>query len=142
MFLLTIVLYYNSSVKQREDNMRTIFIHLSDIHLRSNDKNIINVDSMFGNLKNKISKSEVVFLLFTGDFSNNAEINQFDSFKFLFEDIINYLRSANDNIKIIPLLVPGNHDINLSSEKKKGYIFIKIKNSRKRSWMLYQTKIY
>lgn len=93
--------------------MGQLIIHLSDIHIKSN--NVIDTTPFLSAIKNHINKNTSdIFICFTGDMTSTSSIDQFSSFN-------SFISSLRDNIKkmsqaiVYVLIVPGNHDIHLNN---------------------------
>ena len=102
--------------------MKTLFIHLSDLHLTKENSNRINVDTIVENLRDKIEKANHIFLLFTGDFTSEANLVEFNLFESLLDDLKQKISQISLSAEIKVLLTPGNHDLDLSGEENEGYL--------------------
>lgn len=90
--------------------MKTLFIHLSDLHLKNNEYFDVGVAEGFAKSLNGI-KCEKVTILFTGDLVNSGTNKEMESF----ERLISYISSSLKNVtghKPNIICVPGNHDRN------------------------------
>lgn len=103
--------------------MKKLFIHLSDIHIIDEKSIPIDANIFTYNLKDKVLASDTIFIIFSGDFTRWCGLNQLQCFESFFDSIIASLKKIKSDIKVIPIIVPGNHDIDLSEEKTRGYIF-------------------
>lgn len=102
--------------------MKVLFIHLSDLHLSADISQFINADSMADALESKVLESEKVFVLFTGDFTFTGSVQQLRLFDAFINGFIDSLSRYIDKENIHLIVVPGNHDINLSAENDTNYV--------------------
>lgn len=97
--------------------MKRVIIQLSDLHLRESDSknvNLLDVSDFFDFLSEKSYENiDELFILFTGDLTFNGFEKEFLLFDKFIEKVKAY---CGKKLSLSPkvLLVPGNHDINLS----------------------------
>ena len=97
--------------------MKTLFIHLSDLHLNENICTNVDAKSLARNMRDKIESSGNIFIIFTGDFVNRGnDTNEFVLFKTLLYDFVDEVTSLAPSSNVRTILVPGNHDLDLSDE--------------------------
>ena len=95
--------------------MKTLFIHFSDIHLNEPFNSEDAYDHLLDAVSPSLEKVDRVFLLFTGDMARKAkdeEICYFDDFISRFKNAVQ--EQTGRDVEL--LIVPGNHDIQLSDQ--------------------------
>lgn len=101
----------------REIIMKVALIQISDVHLRSINNRIDKKLDMFVNrLSHQLAKNEKVIFLLTGDIANSGKEVEFNVAKRFFGDIKSKLEDLSKNLDLSFELVPGNHDIDLSTK--------------------------
>ena len=100
--------------------MKTLIIHLSDLHLgkyseeHKIDNSNIDISKFLLIFKNDKNKYDNCFIVFSGDCTSSSKKRDFEDFDSLIQKIKNELYNLLlIDIKI--LIVPGNHDIDLKS---------------------------
>lgn len=101
--------------------MKTLFIHLSDLHIDDSKSGLLNQKNIIENITEKIRASNNIFVIFTGDFSNEGLDSQINLFKQIIDGFINEIKAISSDAFVQAIIVPGNHDVNLEKEKKNGY---------------------
>ena len=98
--------------------MKILFVHLSDIHMKAqfqvnSTKNTKLIEAIRSNFPNV----DRCVLICTGDITNKAHINEYRVASKFFGKILSELgKSIDDFINL--LIVPGNHDLDLSFEER------------------------
>ena len=93
--------------------MKTLFIHLSDIHLSEPFTNRHSYDRLIDSIESFVNKADLIFLLFTGDMARRARKEELE----YFSDFLSQTKKRIEAIhghKIKVFVVPGNHDIPLN----------------------------
>lgn len=94
--------------------MKTLLLHISDIHCKENDHRFNNkIDKVVEALR-QLEKFEKVLLIVSGDLTERASKNEFKLAKSLIGQLLSKLDKDFNCGYINTLLVPGNHDILLS----------------------------
>lgn len=96
--------------------MKTLILHLSDLHLNQPRGKIDTIP-----LVQACScgpKPDNVVLVFSGDFVNVPTEQNYAAFIALFADLKESLQEKLDQVNIETIMVPGNHDINLTKCKQ------------------------
>lgn len=90
-------------------------VHISDIHLKSNQENSIKkkVERLYDAISSEIYDLEEIFLLITGDIAFSGKEKEFDIGFDLISGIIENLEQKF-NKRINVLSIPGNHDCDFS----------------------------
>ncbi len=96
--------------------MKTLFVQLSDMHCTRNDRdNRIKIQKAVDALYS-LGKIDSAILIFTGDLTNSAKNEEFNVGKQLIGTFLSKLGKALNCGKIETIIVPGNHDIDLSND--------------------------
>lgn len=101
--------------------MKTLFVHLSDLHLNTKNRHKINVQTIVDSLRDKIEACSNVFIIFTGDFSDSGSVEELTNFKSLLSSIKSKIQDISSS-EVNVVLVPGNHDVDLTNENPKKYL--------------------
>ena len=101
-----------------EINMRILMIHISDLHVRSNDYfNQVKVDKIMTAINN-LDNVDSVILICTGDFANEAKKEEYIvANRFIGYFLHKLGEKYNKFVWFLP--VPGNHDISLNYVNEK-----------------------
>ena len=96
---------------------KTLFLHLSDIHVISNTP-VDKITSLIAKSIASHNNNELcrVFILFTGDMTREAEKDQFSVFNKFLSNVSNKIENEF-HIHPRVFVVPGNHDINIKGKK-------------------------
>lgn len=91
-------------------------IHLSDIHLISeNDKIVNKIDLIVNSIKNKCIDLELVVIVITGDIVFSGAESQYDIAYCMISDLIENLKKyIGKDVEV--LFAPGNHDCNFDND--------------------------
>jgi len=95
--------------------MKILFLHMSDMHINNkSDINIFCIQKMVDSVQ-VTGKFDHVIIVASGDIANSGQAEQYKFCWYLFGTLINKLKK-NYDIKSKPtvLVVPGNHDVDLS----------------------------
>lgn len=99
-----------------EKNMKTLFIHLSDFHI-TEKQNVKSIDlSLFEQAISKYKGFDEYYLVVTGDIAYSCKEKEYENAKEVLNIMIKCINSLYD-CKVKVLMVPGNHDIDLTNEK-------------------------
>lgn len=92
-------------------NMKILFLHLSDAHLRDNtDLRLININAIVNSLA-QIGEFDECALVFSGDITNSGEKNAYaNAGRFVGYIAKNISQKYIDGKIVQTLVVPGNHD--------------------------------
>lgn len=86
-------------------------VQLSDLHMRSNESNSINLkfDLLSRSLIRHLRQSERIILIFNGDAANRGTSEEFENAYYFLENLkLKILESSKASVEIF--MVPGNHD--------------------------------
>jgi len=98
--------------------MQALLIHLSDIHLKSSGNSISSkVEELIRSIQNYALVNDYLFLLLTGDIAYSGLDIEYTQAKIILERIRKHIEHYT-NKKIEVILIPGNHDCNLSVRDK------------------------
>lgn len=96
--------------------MKILFVQLSDMHCKSSDYgNTKKIEKAIDALKT-LGQIEGVILLFSGDLSNSAQTNEFKVGKQMLGIFLKKIWDDLNCHNVKTMIVPGNHDIDLSGE--------------------------
>lgn len=97
--------------------MKSLFIHLSDLHFdNSGNPNCLNIKPFLNSFSSS-SGFDNVFLIFTGDLTQGGSISELSGFKTIINRIISALRKQlSKPVELI--IVPGNHDIVITKDNQ------------------------
>lgn len=103
--------YHTDYLNRKERNMKILFLHLSDAHLRDNtDLRLININAIVNSLA-QIGDFDECALVFSGDIANSGDKNAYANAGRLIGYIAKDISRKYINGKFIQtLIVPGNHD--------------------------------
>ena len=112
--------------------MKNLFLVLSDIHMREDQKlNKLYIDNIF-NVLNSIDKVDNACVIVAGDLAFSGKRNEYRRVGNLFGLISNQIRKKLERDDIIPYyIVPGNHDIDYNGEARDREAVIDLHNSGK-----------
>lgn len=98
--------------------MKVLFLHISDIHLKSNGNSILSkTNKFFDSFKNKLDEVDQFVIVSSGDIAFSGEKNQYKVAQELIETIkLKVSEYSNHNPEFIS--VPGNHDCYFDAEKQ------------------------
>ncbi len=98
--------------------MKIAILHLSDFHLKKNDiikkekiEKIIDAMKVAG-------KIDEYIIVFSGDLTNSGQVDEYRNTRFVFKKLIEEVKSIPYERYVHILAVPGNHDIELSSDRR------------------------
>jgi len=90
--------------------MNLIILHLSDIHIRTNDDEILGRGDAIGRAVFKdLSMADGVVVLITGDIAYSGKRAEYELAKKLIDDVVTCIRSEKD-VPVHVLMCAGNHD--------------------------------
>jgi hypothetical protein len=90
--------------------MNLLILHLSDIHVRTTDDEILGRGDAIGRATFKdLPMVDGVVLLVTGDIAYSGKRTEYELAKKLFNDVVACIRSEK-NVPVHVLMCPGNHD--------------------------------
>ena len=92
--------------------MKTLFIHLSDIHLNEPFAFDKPYERLISSMKSQLDEADRVFLLFTGDMARKAKDEELCYFRDFMNCLIIEIREVFAG-EVNALVIPGNHDIRL-----------------------------
>ena len=100
--------------------MRLGIIHLSDFHIKGNER--------FSNVKiqkliestNVLGDIDQFAIVFSGDLAFSGEKKQYESARYIFGKLIQGLKDKTNNCFVNVFKVPGNHDLRLIQESRTG----------------------
>ena len=95
--------------------MRILFLHMSDIHITEDSRPILGekIQYMIKTL-NSIGSYDHCYIVISGDITMSATDKQYEIAKGLIKYIYKLLKEQQNSSKIKIVLVPGNHDVDLS----------------------------
>ena len=96
--------------------MSTTFLHLSDLHIRTNwpEQTGLVTDKLFKDLEEQCAKVSNLYLVFTGDYVFEAAVqSQYAHFREVFMRRLDSLGITKDR----RISVPGNHDVSREALK-------------------------
>lgn len=98
--------------------MKIFFVQLSDMHCHAKDHQFTTrIDKAVAAIKT-LGKTNHVVLIFTGDLTDTAEINEFRAGKHLLGTLLAKLNKELDCGFINTIIVPGNHDMILPENSR------------------------
>ncbi|KXS30988.1 MAG: putative phosphohydrolase [Candidatus Gallionella acididurans] len=90
--------------------MNLLILHLSDIHIRTKDDDILKRGNAIGRAVFKdLSMADGVVVLVTGDIAYSGKRTEYELAKKLFDDVVKCIKSEKD-VPVHVLMCPGNHD--------------------------------
>lgn len=98
--------------------MKIAIVHISDFHVRENDKFQLDKIKKFSDSLNVLNDVDEYILVFSGDLTNRANKKEFINARKLVKELIERIKSKRNNF-ISALVVPGNHDIVLDKDSRK-----------------------
>lgn len=98
--------------------MRTILLHLSDIHIRCGSNRITAQVKNIADALNICTDEECIcFLILSGDVANSGNSLEYEIAYGFISDLIHEIESNSRISQVHPILVPGNHDCNFDNVK-------------------------
>ena len=95
---------------------KIVMLHLSDLHIsKKEDVNVKNVYKI-ADVLNTIPAFSEVFILVSGDVAYSGMPEQYNAAYKMFGTIISKIKSSYSGVKVNFMVVPGNHDVNLSTD--------------------------
>jgi hypothetical protein len=114
-------------LRQYGGNMKLLFLHLSDIHMRSpkGSNPILNrTKQIIGALTSVTSECQICFITVSGDIAFSGKEQEYliatEFFKQIEKEIISHIK----NCKVVFYFVPGNHDCDFSLQNSLREIVI------------------
>lgn len=112
--------------------MKTSILHLTDIHIRSNQSEnhiLKKVDKIFEAFRNQASVSNNLIILVTGDIAFSGHRNEYELAHKFFTDLISRIELYQKQRPSI-IFIPGNHDCDFSSDQTiRNIVIEKVKDS-------------
>ena len=100
--------------------MKLAIIHLSDFHVKENDRFVFQkVDKLISAL-NVCGKVDDYILVFSGDYANSGHINEYKNARKLMGKIVDGIKTKNCNNFVNLFMVPGNHDLCMDEINRDG----------------------
>lgn len=94
--------------------MKILFLHLSDIHIRNKDDvNLYHIKKIVDSL-NTVGEFNYAFIIVSGDITNDGLYGQYQNAWHLIGNIISKIKREYKMNSVNVLVVPGNHDVDLS----------------------------
>lgn len=91
--------------------MKIAIVHLSDFHIKENDKFAFQKVEKLISALNVCGKVDEYIVVFSGDFAYSGKINEYKKARELMSKIIRELKTKNNNNFVKIFMVPGNHDL-------------------------------
>ena len=106
--------------------MKAIFLHISDIHIKTSIDPILNMDgkiaqATYRHLDNKCH----LIILVTGDIVYSGQKEQYELAKTFLEKIASNIKSER-NVKINFIVCPGNHDCDFTKDPARDFILSRV----------------
>lgn len=96
---------------------KIVILHLSDLHINSDkDIRVINVNKIVDVL-NAVPFFSNIIIIVSGDIAYSGMREQYNIAFKMFGTIISMIKRNYSGIKVDFMIVPGNHDVNLSTDK-------------------------
>jgi len=97
--------------------MKILLVHLSDLHIKDNEKNTIfdRKDSIFKAIKGNAIGSDKIFILTTGDIAFSGKEQEYKIAKDFFYELKKDLCSKQED-EVALITIPGNHDHDFNKE--------------------------
>lgn len=96
--------------------MRIVFYHISDLHIeKENDVKVKNVYKMVDVL-NGIGKFDAVVIIVSGDIAYSGTKEQYEVAYHMFGTMISQIKRRFSVNRVEMFVVPGNHDVDLTSD--------------------------
>lgn len=93
-------------------------LQLSDIHFVKENNSILNkIDKIVDAIKNEISDSNYLFLVFTGDIAYSGQNREYEIAEQFIQSISKKIKLYKNDIKIEYIFAAGNHDCDFSGEQ-------------------------
>lgn len=106
--------------------MRTLLIHLSDIHFKTNDDEVLSRIAAIKNaIRDQIVVSQNVFIVVSGDVVFSGKRVEYDVARHFFTELEKQIKLTKDFIKIDYIVVPGNHDCDFALHKDMRELIIR-----------------
>lgn len=94
-------------------NMRAVILHLSDIHIKSDQDEIVScANSIASAVFHKISVDSTLIIIISGDIAYSGTEEQYDIASSFLEDLELAFYEEYETLSIKYVLCPGNHDCN------------------------------
>ena len=103
--------------------MKLAFLHLSDFHVKDGDFILSDKRQGIINAVASVGKFDELVIVFSGDLAFSGQPNQYKKCRHIFGPIISKLKELVDGKFITLMMVPGNHDLDLSNSKRAKKIF-------------------
>lgn len=100
--------------------MKIAILHLSDFHVNAGERFIKEKINKFLESLNIIGNVDEYVIVFSGDLANSGQINEYKSSRNIIGRIISGIKEKHNNKFIDLLMIPGNHDLTLTVESRKG----------------------
>lgn len=98
--------------------MKLAFLHLSDFHVKDGDFILSDKRQGIINAVASVGKFDELVIVFSGDLAFSGQPNQYKKCRHIFGPIISKLKELVDGKFITLMMVPGNHDLDLSNSKR------------------------
>lgn len=98
--------------------MKLAFLHLSDFHVKDGDFILSDKRQGIINAVASVGKFDELVIVFSGDLAFSGQPNQYKKCRHIFGPIISKLKELVDGKFITLMMVPGNHDLDLSNFKR------------------------
>jgi predicted phosphodiesterase len=100
--------------------MRIAILHLSDFHVKENDRLSKEKIERFLESLNVLGKVDEHIIVFSGDLAFSGKESEYKKSRQVIGSIISGIKAKNGNRNIDLFMVPGNHDLSLTDESRKG----------------------
>lgn len=100
--------------------MKIAILHLSDFHVYAGEYFLKEKIEKFLESLNIIGRVDEYVIVFSGDLANSGKTNEYKSSRNIIGRIISGIKDKHNNKFIDLLMIPGNHDLTLTDESRKG----------------------
>ena len=97
--------------------MQFSILHLSDLHFRENSNSFFQkVDKLVLNIYNKLHSYKYLFIVITGDLAYSGKKNEYTQVEKVLERIKTMIEEKIEDLKVVFIFSPGNHDCDFSGD--------------------------